>query len=201
MKRTLIVACLFVLFAGIAVAGPWRNYEDYQAYKTARQAALDAEAAGDTTNVVANYLKAEGFAEKSADNTIKGWPLNNAAYNLITQFKTTVGYAEKLAKLEAMTPSKEKLAYQKELADLFNLQLPLLDEAKTLLEQGKALGEDIAASKTMQSNLDYIAWVTEFTNSNINGATAEAKTPEQETTAKEVKTEATTTIIKPIKAK
>jgi hypothetical protein len=207
MKRIVIVSCVLVLFAGIAFAGAWRNYEDYQSYKGVRQAAMDAETAGDTANAVANFMKAEELAEKSADSTIKGWPLNNGAYALITKFKTAVGYAEKLAKLEGMSPSKEKLAYQKEMAELFNMQLPLLDEAKTMLEQGKGLGEEISAAKTIQSNLDFIAWVTEFTNSNINGATAEAKTPEQETAKEEVTSDAKTapkaeaTIIKPIKTK
>ena len=140
MKKLVIFSCVFVLFAGMAFAGAWRNYEDYQSYLGVKKAAKDAEAAGDTANAVANYKKAAELAAKSATSTIQGWQLNNAAYALINQFKTAVGYSEKLAKLEGMAPSKEKLAYQKELADLFNLQLPLLDEAKTLLEEGKGLG-------------------------------------------------------------
>jgi hypothetical protein len=189
MKRIVIVSFVLVLFAGIAFAGAWRNYEDYQSYLGVRKAAKDAEAASDTLNAVANYTKAAELAAKSATSTIQGWQLNNAAYVLINQFKTLVGYAEKLAKLEGMSPSKEKLAYQTELANLFNLQIPLLEEAKGLLEKGKGLGEEIEGAKTIQSNLDYIAWVTEFTSGNINGATAEAKTPVEE---------ATTTIIKPV---
>lgn len=178
MKRFVIVSLVFVSFAGIAFAGAWRNSEDYQSYKGVRTAAMDAETAGDTFNAVANFIKAEEFAEKSADNTIKGWPLNNGAYALITTFKVAVGYAEKLAKLEGMTASKEKQAYQKELANLFNLQISLLEEAKTMLEKGKALGEEMTAAKTIQSNLDFIAWVTEFTTANLEGAAAEVKTAE-----------------------
>lgn len=194
MKRLVIVSCVLVLFAGIAFAGAWRNYEDYQSYLGVRKAAKDAEAASDTLNAVANYTKAAELAAKSATANIQGWQLNNAAYVLINQFKTLVGYAEKLAKLEGMSPSKEKLAYQKELANLFNLQLPLLEEAKVLLEKGKGLGEEIEGAKTIQSNVDFIAWVTEFTNGNLNGATEEAKTPAAEA-------DATTTIIKPIQTK
>jgi hypothetical protein len=201
MKRIVIVSFVLVLFAGMAFAGAWRNYEDYQSYLGVRKAAKDAEAASDTLNAVANYKKAAELAGASATANIQGWQLNNAAYVLINQFKTLVGYAEKLAKLEGMSPSKEKLAYQQELANLFNLQIPLLEEAKGLLENGKGLGEEIEGAKTIQSNLDFISWVTEFTNSNLNGATTDAKTPEAESAAEEVKAEATTTIIKPIKTK
>lgn len=183
MKKALIVACVLVLFAGIAYAGAWRNYEDYQSYIGVRKAAKDAEAASDTVNAVSNYVKAAELAGKSATTTIQGWQLNNAAYVLITQFKTLVGYAEKLAKLEGMPPSKEKIAYQKELANLFNMQLPLLEEAKGLLEQGKGLGEEIECAKTIQSNLDFIAWVTEFTSGNLNGGTEEAKSATEEKAA------------------
>lgn len=192
MKRLVIFTFVFVIFAGMAFAGAWRNYEDYQAYVGVRKAAKDAEAASDTLNAVANYKKAAELAAKSATTDIQAWQLNNAAYSLVNQFKAMVGYAEKLAKLEGMAASKEKIAYQKELADLFNLQLALLEEAKGLLEEGAGLGET-AAAKTIQSNQDFIKWVMDFTAANINGGTTEAKTPDQE-----VKEEATSTIIKPV---
>jgi hypothetical protein len=195
MKRSVIFLLVFVLFAGMAFAGAWRSYEDYQSYVGVRKAAIDAETAGDTFNAVANYKNAAELAAKSATADIQGWQLNNAGYTLVKQFKAMVGYDEKLAKLEGMSPSKEKIAYQKELAELFNLQLGLLEEARGMLEEGAGLGET-AASKTIQSNLDFIKWVTDFTSENINGGTTEAKTQEQE-----AKEEATSTIIKPVKPK
>ena len=140
MKKFVVLSFVFVLFAGLIFAGAWRNYEDYQTYLGVRKAAQDAEAAGDTYNAVSNYKKAAALAEKSASKDIQGWQLNNAAYVLVSLFKTNTGYTEKLAKLEGMEPSKEKLAYQKELAGVFNGQMPVLDEAKAILDEGKEPG-------------------------------------------------------------
>jgi len=214
MKKFIVLSFVFVLFAGMVFAGAWRNYEDYQTYLGVRKAAQDAEAAGDTYNAVANYKKAAELAGKSASKDIQGWQLNNAAYVFVNLFKTTTGYAEKLAKLEGMQPSKEKLAYQKELADVFNAQMPVLEEAKAILDEGKGLGDDIAPAEKIKSNQEFIAWVTDFTSSNINGGTTEAKPPEEKaadanaetkTAVKAVKAapkiKATAVIIKPVVTK
>ena len=41
----------------------------------------------------------------------------------------------------------------------------------------KSLGDDTAAAGKIKSNQDFIAWVADFTSSNINGGTEEAKAP------------------------
>ena len=139
MKKFLIMLCFLVLIFSLSSYAGWTNAEDYQAYKVAKKAAQDAEAAGDTFNAISNYKKAAELAAKSGTPEIQMWQINNAAYFLIKQFKLLVGYDEKLQKLSEMKPGKEKINYQSEIANLFNLQMPLLEEAKDLLKQAQGL--------------------------------------------------------------
>jgi len=113
-------------------------------------------------------LKAAEIAAKSADVNVQAWQLNNAAYSLIVQFKKLVNYDEKLQKLVELGPGKEKIAYQKELAEMLNLQLPLLEEAQSILEKTAGLGEELEAKEKIQSNLDFITWVKEFIGTNLS---------------------------------
>jgi hypothetical protein len=92
MKKLMVFAFLFLIVATFAYAGPWKNYEDFQAYKTARAAAQEAEGTGDTGTAVMNYKKAAELAGKSGTIEFQGWQLNNGAFVLIKKFKETVGY-------------------------------------------------------------------------------------------------------------
>ena len=122
-KVILFVVAISVVFASVSF-GAWKSWEDFNTYKEARKVATEAEASGDTATAVANYKKAADLAGKSATKEIQAWQTNNAAFVLIKQFKTLVAYDEKLTKLTEITPSKEKLAFQKEMAKhLFQLQI------------------------------------------------------------------------------
>lgn len=185
-KMILLVAAISVVFASVSF-GAWKSWEDFNTYKEARKTAIDAEAAGDTANAVANYKKAADLAGKSATKDIQAWQINNASFVLIKQFKTLVGYDEKLAKLQEMTPSKEKVAFQKEMANLFSFKLDVLNEAKGMLEEGKALDGGEAPTAKIQSNLDYIDWVLKFVSDNSGEAQAAAAPAETTAPAEEVK--------------
>ena len=168
MKKIVVLASvLFFVFASFSF-GAWKSWEDFNVYKEARKAAMEAEGAGDTVNAVLNYKKAADLAGKSATKDIQAWQINNAAFVLIKQFKTLVAYDEKLAKLSDMKPSKEKIAFQKEMADMFGMKMDLLTEAKDLLSQGKALEAGEEPTAKIQSNLDFIAWVDEFVKAGGN---------------------------------
>ncbi len=172
-KISLLFLFVFAVSSAI-MAGAWRNYEDYKSYLDARKTAKAAEAEGDTATAVSNYLKAAEYCEKSATKNYQAWQINNAAFVLITKFKTAVGYAEKLAKLESMKPSPEKVAYQKELANLFGLQLPLIEEAARYLEKAAGLGDELEAAGAIKSNSEFCAWVKDFVNSNTESAESSA---------------------------
>lgn len=186
MKKFSIMHCFLVLIFSFSSYAGWTNVEDYQAYKVAKKAAQDAEAAGDTFNAVSNYKKAAELAAKSGTPEIQAWQLNNASYFLIRQFKLLVGYDKKLQKLSEMKPGKEKIKYQFEIADLFNLQMTLLEEAKDLLGKAQELikteeaeTETEEAANTIQvkastgpeekikSNLQFINWVEKFLADNL----------------------------------
>ena len=183
-KVILFVAAVSVVLTSVSFCA-WKSWEDFNSYKEARKAATDAEATSDTPNAVANYKKAADLAGKSATKDIQAWQINNAAFVMIKQFKALVTYDEKLAKLAEMTPSKEKVAFQKDMAALFLSKIDVLNEAKALLESGKALDGGEAPTAKIQSNIDYIDWVLKFVSDNSEDAQAVA--PEKVTPTAETK--------------
>ena len=185
-KVILFVAAISVVFASVSFC-VWKSNEDFNTYREVRKMAIEAESAGDTANAVANYKKAADLAGKSATKNIQAWQLNNAAFVLIKQFKTLVAYDEKLTKLQEMTPSKEKIAFQKEMANLFSFKLDVLNEAKAMLEEGKALDGGEAPTAKIQSNIDYIDWVLKFVSENSGEAQTASVPAETAAPAEEVK--------------
>jgi hypothetical protein len=173
-----VVGIVFLIASVSSSAGGWTNWEDYQAYRNAKTAASEASDAGDHSNAVAKYKEAAELAAKSATKEIKAWQLNNAGYALITKFKASTVYQEKIDKLSALEPGKEKIAFQQEIAIIFNDNMTLLHEAKTHLEEAKELvtkEEGTVAGEAadgplekIQSNLEYIEWVINFTQGNLS---------------------------------
>lgn len=168
MKRLILFVSTVFIFNVALFAGPWKSYSAYQEYLSVKNKAKQADAEGNTFKAVSNFLKAAEIASNSADANVQAWQLNNAAYSLIVQFKKLVNYDEKLQKLIEMKPGKEKIASQKEMAEMLNLHFLLLEEAQGILDQTKDLGEELEAKEKIQSNLDFIAWVKEFISSNLN---------------------------------
>jgi hypothetical protein len=178
-------------FASVSsFAAGWANWDDYQAYKTARAAAKEAVQAGDHTTAVAKYKEAAGLAEKAGLTDIQAWQLNNAGDVLIEKFKELVGYQAKLDTLSAMESGKAKSAFRQEVAGIFNESVKFLEDAQGILEEAKSLfpGQATAAADSgaapaqpaggpmekIASNLEFVNWVTEFTAGN-------AAAPAQET--------------------
>ncbi len=168
MKRLFFCCLMLFIFSVVLLAGPWKSYKAFQEYVSLKNKAKQADADGDTFTAVTNYLKAADIASKSADINIQAWQLNNAAYSLISQFKKLVNYEEKLQKLTEMKPGKEKITFQKELAEMLNLQFSLLEEAHGILNRAKDLGEELEAKEKIQSNIDFITWVKEFIGNNLS---------------------------------
>ncbi|MBP7793320.1 MAG: hypothetical protein KA120_09730 [Candidatus Goldbacteria bacterium] len=182
MKKLIFSIFTIFILCDVVSAGPWKSYSEFQKYLSLKNAAKQAEAEGDTFNAVSNYLKAAEVASKSADANIQAWQLNNAAYSLISRFKKLTDYDQKLKKLTGMQPSKEKIAYQKEFAEMLNLQFPLLQEAQDILEKTKNMGEELEAKEKITSNLDFIAWVKDFITTNLNGDDENKQVKEESTT-------------------
>ncbi|MCE5299751.1 MAG: hypothetical protein LLG37_02615 [Spirochaetia bacterium] len=183
MKKNIIFTAFLVLAFSSALFASWKSWEDFNKYKDARKVAVEAENAGDTTTAVANYKKAAELAGKSGTKDIQAWQINNAAFVLIKQFKNLVAYDEKLAKLNEMKPSAEKIAFQKDVAGLFSLKLDMLNEAKELLESGKAVEAGETPAAKIQSNLEFIEWVQKFVADNSGDAPA-AEAPAAKTEEK-----------------
>jgi hypothetical protein len=173
MKKTTILSMAFVLVFFSMTLAAWTSWEDFNAYKDAKKTASEAETAGDTTTAVLNYKKAADLAGKSATKDIQAWQLNNAGFVLVKRFKELVAYDEKLARLTEMKPSKEKLALQKEMANMYSFKMDLLTEAKKFLEPGKALNGGEEPTKMIQSNIDFIGWVENFIKENTPGDKAD----------------------------
>jgi hypothetical protein len=182
MKKLIFSVFTIFVLCGIVSAGPWKSYSAFQEYLSLRNAAKQAETEGNTFNAVSNYLKAAEIASKSADANIQAWQINSAAYSLITQFKKLTNYDEKIQKLTNMQPGKEKIAYQKEFAEILNLQFPLLQEAQSILEKTKDLGGELEAKDKITSNMDFIAWVKDFIAANLNGDDENKQSKEEEST-------------------
>jgi hypothetical protein len=179
MKRSIVLTFIFVFVTAGMSFGAWKSWEDFNVYKEARKTAIDAENSGNTLTAVANYKKASDLAGRSATKDIQAWQINNAAFVLIKQFKNLTAYDEKLVKLTDMKPSTEKISFEKELAGIFSAKLGLLTEAKSLLEQGKALQAGDEPTAKLQSNIDFITWVEEFVKSGGNEAVSAAATPDK----------------------
>jgi hypothetical protein len=176
MKKIIsLISVMLIVFTSLSF-GAWKSWEDFNSYKDARKVAIDAEAAGNTSVAVTNYKKAADLAGKSATKEIQAWQINNAAFVLIKQFKTLVGYDEKLVKLTEMKPSKEKLTFQKDMATMFSIKLDVLTEAKAMLEAGKALDAGEAPTAKLQSNIDFIDWVLNFVKDNSGDTQAASPT-------------------------
>jgi len=108
---------------------------------------------------------------------IKVWKYNNLGSYRIDEFKKLTDYTARMATIEAMEPSEDKIKYQDDTTELFTKYkslltdgLPYLQVAKEMngemFEQVKAAGnntkkyEDRAA--VIQSNIDYIEWVLRY---------------------------------------
>jgi tetratricopeptide (TPR) repeat protein len=180
MRKLIVLIAVIFVFNNFLFAGPWRSYKAFQEYLSVKNKAKQADADGDTYTAVTNYLKAAEIASKSADANVLAWQLNNAAYSLIIQFKKLVDYDKKLQKLTEMKPGKEKIAYQKEFAEMLNLQFSLLEEALGILKKTKDLGEELEAKEKIKSNLDFINWVKEFIATNLNEKTESEETEKDE---------------------
>ncbi len=173
MKK-LFVIVVALLVVPVMIFASWKSTADYKEYLVLKEKGIAADGEGDTTSAVANYKAAAALAAKSATADIQCWRLNDVAYTLISTFKKITNYQEKIDKLSAMEPSKEKIAYQKEIAEFFNLQTGLLDEAEKALEEAKALNPKAPAEK-IQSNADFIVWVKGFIKDNTEEAAAPAE--------------------------
>ncbi|MFP4467014.1 MAG: hypothetical protein ACLFP1_08185 [Candidatus Goldiibacteriota bacterium] len=186
MKHLIVTAVVFLVMAGSVHAASWTSWEDYQEYKDIKTKASEASDSGDTLNAVLNYKKAADLALKSATPEIQAWQLNNAAYSLIQRFKVLTGYQPKLDALAEMEPSKEKIAYQKEIAELFKEHIGLLEEARELLEKagGLELTEGQGPEPKIKSNTDYVKWVVDFTYDQL-GEKRQEKEQEKEQTETE----------------
>ncbi len=169
MKKIAVLSMIFAFVFSSLMLAAWTSWEDFNAYKDAKKTASEAEAAGDTAAAVTNYKKAADLAGKSATKDIQAWQLNNAGFVLVKRFKELVAYDDKLAKLTAMKPSKEKLALQKEMANMYSFKMELLTQARKFLEPGKLLDGGEEPTKMIQSNIDFISWVENFIKENTPG--------------------------------
>jgi hypothetical protein len=162
MKKIVLALVLTVFVLPALYASSWKNYDDFMSYKKLRAEANDASAAGNTESAIAKYKEAAVLAGKSDAKEIQAWQLNSAAFELIKSFKTLTGYSDKIEKISAMGPGKDKFALQKEAAKLFADNIALVDDAKQLLEEAKALNAGEGPADKINSNLDFVTWVGEF---------------------------------------
>jgi hypothetical protein len=201
MKKILIVTAVVLAFAGSMFAAGWTNYEDYMGAKAAKNKAVEAAANGDTTTAVAEYKKAADLAGKSGTVESRAWRLNDAGYTLINEFKKITAYQEKIDSLGTMKPSKDKIQAQAEIAYVFNANIAMLEEAKAILLEGKALypaqekKETVAADgvtpaaeeapkkagpeEKIDSNLGFVDWVLKFTADNYKEGVMPAEKKEE----------------------
>ncbi|HDQ26815.1 MAG TPA: hypothetical protein ENN43_08745 [bacterium] len=180
MKRIVVLTVMFVVFAVSLYASAWKSYSDYQAYLGAKKEAQAGEEEGNTLNAVAAFKKAGELAKKSATSEIYAWQLNNAAYALITHFQKLTDYRAKIDKLAGMQASPEKMAFQREIAEFFNLQMALLAEAKTILESLEGTENAEAPMEKVKSNLEFVTWVKEFVADNTGEGTETKKPADKE---------------------
>lgn len=172
MKK-LFITVTALLIVPVMLFASWKSAADYKKYIEYKEKGIEADGEGDTTAAVANYRASAALAAKSATVDIQCWRLNDVAYTLILAFKKITNYQEKIDKLSAMEPSREKIAYQKEIAGLLSLHIELLDEAEQVLKEASALNPKAPAEK-IRSNSDFIAWVKAFIKDNAEASSAPA---------------------------
>ncbi len=166
MKKVVVLVLTMLFVSSVCQAGLWKNTEFYPKYKALKAEAEKAGAAGDTTTAIAKYKEAKTLSEANAAPEVSAWLLNNAAFLLIKKFKEATSYDQRIAKLSEMKPSKEKIAYQKEISAAFKDFMGLIDEAGMLLEEGKALNAGDGPNEKIDSNLSFVNWVKSYMKDN-----------------------------------
>jgi len=154
------------------IYGPIRDTEKLarESYKKGSEV---LEAVIKTTENTIKALDAFGGQVFMADD-IKVWKYNNLGSYRIDEFKKLTNYKVKMATIEAMEPSEEKIKYQKETIELFTKCKSLLTDGLPYVQVAKEMNAEMfkkvkaAGNNTkkyedraviIQNNIDYIDWV------------------------------------------
>jgi hypothetical protein len=108
-----------------------------------------------SATVDAKIAIAEFAAEKLGRSDIAGWNYNNAAYDLIKQFKVVTNYEVATADL-LNTPSGHRDAKLADLKATFEGNIALLQLAGQILDKAETTGGDNGFKSKIKSNRKFI---------------------------------------------
>lgn len=140
--------------------------ELWNTYKKAKSDANKALENNDIETIVNSLALAGECAEQLGRMDIAAWQFNNIGHHSITEFKRRTGYDQRLQKLAIMPTGNAKVGYQQATKDLFLREYPMLKNAREYLVRAQIIDDDLEPSRrsaVIQSNLDYIEWIKNFT--------------------------------------
>jgi len=140
--------------------------ELWNTYKKAKSDANKALDGSDIETVVDNLALAGESAEQLGRMDIAAWQFNNIGHYSISEFKRRTEYDQRLQKLATMKAGNAKAGYQQATKDLFLEEFPLLKKSAEYLVRAQIIDDFLEPSRrtdAIQSNLDYIEWIKNFT--------------------------------------
>jgi hypothetical protein len=140
--------------------------ELWNIYKKAKSDANKALDSNDIETVVNNLALAGESAEQLGRMDIAAWQFNNIGHYSITEFKQRTSYDQRLQKMATMKAGNAKAGHQQATKDMFLKEFPLLEISAEYLVRAQIIDDFLEPSRrtdAIQSNLDYIEWIKNFT--------------------------------------
>lgn len=137
----------------------------WSSYRSAKAAAIEAEAKGKYEKQAKHLLEAAKYANALQRFDIEAWQYNNAGFALIQDFKEKTNYINLMNKLNSLKLNTEIHQFSKETRELLNNEKEILLEAKDYLAQAKEIDNNLEKSSrttTIVSNIIFINDVLNF---------------------------------------
>ena len=155
--RSLVLAflCFAAVSAHAANSGAWAEYQ-----------ALKANQFTSLTQSAENHLKMAEVANRLGKVDIEVWNYNNAAYDIINEFKVETNYDATTAKIDSDKRDVRKADRESFKASL-KAHILLLQNADSKLNNTNVLHKNVSQQKAIESNRSFIRWVNGFVNSKM----------------------------------
>jgi len=151
------LALAFLCFAAVSVhaanSGDWAQYQN-----------LKANQFTSLTLTAQNHVQIAKLGKQMGRVDIEVWNYNNAAYDLINQFKAVTDYDAATAKIDADKREQRKTD-REAFKTTCKANLAILDQAKQYLNQTATLHRTESQKKAIDSNKSFIRWVNGFVKS------------------------------------
>lgn len=139
----------------------------WSSYRSAKEAAKEAEKNYDYRELTRHLLEAAEFANALQRYDIEAWQYNNAGYALIEDFKEKTEYLSVMDALNKLELKSEIMEYRKETRSFMSIEKDLLTEASKHLAKAKEIDDKLESSSRttiIANNILFVNDVLSFLN-------------------------------------